>query len=1073
MKRKLGLLGVVVGAVALALVGVLQDVSTSKALMPLPVRPIRPGVSVGGSRTTVLGGNGDVYSDTTGARGERGGASANWSRDGYGLPDISIDDGVALGSFTSLTDYLCVSIDDKDGGIVANDDGAGNPVGIPFTDESTDLAAAGKAYLLAKTGYFPMNARFESNVTNIFLFGSVPTTVNPPVPVNILTLNVPWAPAAGVSQIWVGGDAAKPSALCTDSAENLTKLPKGAHSETLGSQTTPVWMTAGTPPRGDAAGPCTGGNCVDKQVYGFWPDKSIVDASGGAQVVTVTERALNASPNTGNFKDVWHVEAPAGVTASWGATITERHWDGSAWVSDSAPTISGSGAEISFVEDSLAAGSTYEDAGSLNISCASAGDYIVSIKAVSYPVSPTVDNDLSGNASVSAIRVKCPAATGEVDNQVSRIASTITALSGGSGALNLPLTPVPPVVMPPRGDEVQLLVGDTATVNFDEILRNQGTQDAASRNWLVAEAPDMNGDGTYDITLNWVDGSTTAVYGSDPDALTSISVTDTCIAGGGMACAGLDIAMTQPDGPEIEVNADLQITCAAAGRYLVPVKAVDMPTTLGDSLPTNNAAWQNVTVYCWASAGDKTASDDGIDDASGLYPGFSSSQSEADLRKPVSPTSKPATGSPADSGYVERLINGACHYLDSNGAPDLNSDGWISETESLADPNMPAGIDDDGDCLADAAAAQPGKPVDYNDVAGTAMCPAIVYDEGNAPYAQVQYLQSADEDCDGLIDGNEYVFGSNPRLADSDSDGASDFFEVFQFTNPLNPDTDGDGYKDAPAPTYQNSNTAYDNCPIVFNPTQANNDGMRRDNGTVVPGSWASNPNQDKLGDACDEDDDNDRSLDIAETTVTPYTDPMKADSDGDGCVDGWEAITGKDPNSAASKCPASLTAAQQTYARGCHLNLPGTAVGPSFAPGYAGTQWVEMDVDGDGLACQSGSTITDADSDDGTGSGSVAPVQIVDSVEAMGYNLLVSNKDTDGDGCEDWIEIVDINGNRSAELLDVLFVAKRALGVDPAPGSDKVLDIDKNGAVTILDALVAAKNSSLVKSHSPCASEG
>ena len=763
MKRKLGLLGVVVGAVALALVGVLQDVSTSKALMPLPVRPMRPGVSVGGLKSTVLGGNGDVSSDTTGARGARGGASANWSRDGYGLADIAIDDGGALGSFTSLTDYLCVSIDDTDGGVVANDDGAGNPVAIPFTDESTDLAAAGKTYLLAKTGYFPMNARFESNVTNIFLFGSIPTAVNPPVPVNILTLNVPWAPAASVSQIWVGGDAAKPSALCTDSAENLTKLPKGAHSETLGSQTTPVWMTANTPPRGDAAGPCSGGNCVDKQVYGFWPDKSIVDASGGAQVVAVTERALNASPNSGNFKDVWHVEAPAGVTASWGATITERHWDGSAWVSDSAPTISGSGAEISFVEDSLAAGSTYEDAGSLNISCASAGDYIVSIKAVSYPVSPTVDNDLSGNASVSTIRVKCPAAAGEVDNQVGRLDSTITALSGGSGALNLPLTPVPPVVMPPRGDEVQLLVGDTATLNFNEILRNVGTQDAASRNWLVAEAPDMDGNGTYDITVNWVDGSTTAVYGSDPDNpidpidpvnVAPISVTDTCIAGGGMACVGLDIAMTQPDGPEIEVNADLEITCDAAGRYLVPVKAVDMPTSLGDSLPTNNSSWQNVTVYCWTDGAAKAASDDGIDDASGLYPRFGSSQSEADLRKSVSGTSRPATGSPADTGYVERLVKGECYYLDSNGAADGNSDGWISETESLADPNKPVGIDDDGDCLADAALAQPGKPVDYNDVAGTATCAAIVYNEGNAPFAQVQYLQSADEDCDGLLDGD-------------------------------------------------------------------------------------------------------------------------------------------------------------------------------------------------------------------------------------------------------------------------------------------------------------------------------
>ncbi len=100
--------------------------------------------------------------------------------------------------------------------------------------------------------------------------------------------------------------------------------------------------------------------------------------------------------------------------------------------------------------------------------------------------------------------------------------------------------------------------------------------------------------------------------------------------------------------------------------------------------------------------------------------------------------------------------------------------------------------------------------------------------------------------------------------------------------------------------------------------------------------------------------------------------------------------------------------------------------------------------------------------------------LEIVDAVEAMGYNTALSRKDTDGDGCEDWIEIVDVNGNRSANILDVLFVAKRALAaLTRRPPSDRVLDIDKNGAVTILDALVAAKNSSLVKSQSPCTSEG
>ena len=313
---------------------------------------------------------------------------------------------------------------------------------------------------------------------------------------------------------------------------------------------------------------------------------------------------------------------------------------------------------------------------------------------------------------------------------------------------------------------------------------------------------------------------------------------------------------------------------------------------------------------------------------------------------------------------------------------------------------------------------------------------------------------------------------------------------MFQFTNPLNPDTDGDGLLDKPEDDYINaaagaaesgeSANADDNCPIVYNVTQANNDGARRDNGSVITGNWASNPNGDKLGDACDEDDDNDRALDIAETDVGPYfTNPMLADTDSDGCVDGWESITGKDPTLASSKCPTSLTATQQTYARGCHLNLPGTAVGPSFAPGYAGTQWVEMDVDGDGVACQSGTTVTDLDSDNGAGSGlTVPPAEIPDTVEAMGYNMMVSNKDTDGDGCEDWVEIVDVNGDRTANILDVQWVAKRAFNAAPfvvgvPTTSDKVLDIDRNAVNNILDVTLAAKNSALLKANPPCTSEG
>jgi len=1140
MKGKLGLLGVVVGAVALALVGVLQDVTTTKALIPLPVRPIAQNTTMaGGQSTNQLGQVQDSYAAAIAHRGTRSAASAGWSRGGAGMPDITIDDGVPLGDFNSITDLFCDSATLNDGDLISaisgindgcpasgapetaarcnnkTDDDADTlvndgcpaigpaesganclnnadddlpidsaPVPFTFDEGNTDLAdpSVNLAYLAPRAGIFPMTDRFGTNIDGVWLFGAIYSglTGSSMIPVNIFSLHIPWAPNSGVSQIWVGGAAAKPGTLCSDSGQNDPAAPTGAVSRTMGSWTTPIALTNTPPLKGDSDSPCSGGNCADKQVYGFWPDKSIVDASGGAQTIPVTQRALNAGPNSGTFKDVWHAEGVAsGVTATWGATITERRWNGTSWAAEAAPTVTPTGggvAEISFVEDALVAGDTYEDAGSLTLTCVGTSDYIVAIKAAAYPVSPTKDNDLVSNVYISTIRVKCGTTAGEVDKQAISLVSALTGITGPNAAESLSFNR-PITATTPPGDHLQLRVGDTATLNFRELLRNVGSVDAAALNVLGAEAPDMDGNGTYDISVNWVDGSTTAVYGSDPDAQTPISVTDACVVGGGMACPTLNVSMTEPDGPMIMVRADLSITCNTAGRYLIPVKAVDMATALADSAPVNNVSWSSLSVSCWADAAAKAAADDGIDDNTGLYSSFNSATSEADLRKSGSAATRPATGIASDTGYVERWAAPDCFWYDGDDdAPDTNGDGWISGSESLTDPDLVAlggvaAVDSDGDCVADAAYAQPGKPVDHTDVAGGDMCPVIVYNEGNAPVVQVAYSKSADEDCDGLIDGNEYVFGSNPRMADSDGDGISDFLEVFMLTNPLNPDTDGDGYKDAPAPTYLNSNTAYDNCPAVYNPDQANNDGARRANGAVLPGTWASNPNQDKLGDACDEDDDNDRAMDIAETSVAPFTNPLVADTDGDRCVDGWESIALSDPTSATSKCPGTLTPALQTLARGCHLNLPGKALAPSFAGplpdhgSYMGTEFVEMDPDGDGILCQSGGAITDPDSDNGKGLG-VAPIEISDKIEAFGYNTAVSNKDTDGDGCEDWVEIADVNGDRVSNIIDVQWVAKRVFNVVGASDSDPIFDIDKNGAINVLDVQLEAQNSSLVKSN-------
>jgi len=225
-------------------------------------------------------------------------------------------------------------------------------------------------------------------------------------------------------------------------------------------------------------------------------------------------------------------------------------------------------------------------------------------------------------------------------------------------------------------------------------------------------------------------------------------------------------------------------------------------------------------------------------------------------------------------------------------------------------------------------------------------------------------------------------------------------------------DSDGDGVPDT-----------LDNCPAVYNPDQTNTDGQRRPNGAQVDGDWASNPAQDKLGDACDPDDDNDGLPDTSENeSVCPFR--LVGDSDGDRVLDGFEVATGYNPCSDASK---------PTWEGG------GDSDGDGFPDGVERTGYNTCIFAGDSFP---------------------------------GYSACTDPTDSDGDGCADWIEIVDINGNRSANIVDVLFFAKRAFNVIGASNSDPLFDINKSGDVNIVDVLLAAQNSTLLKPHSTCLPE-
>jgi hypothetical protein len=172
-------------------------------------------------------------------------------------------------------------------------------------------------------------------------------------------------------------------------------------------------------------------------------------------------------------------------------------------------------------------------------------------------------------------------------------------------------------------------------------------------------------------------------------------------------------------------------------------------------------------------------------------------------------------------------------------------------------------------------------------------------------------------------------------------------------------DSDSDGLPDS-----------VDNCPTIFNPDQSNTPIGPVDNGPDVSGDDVTNPYEDRAGNACDNDTDNDGLADSEESdSACPYR--LIRDSDGDGALDGYELSMGNSPCDAADRPP------------------PGAG----------------MDSDGDGLS---------------------------DGLEMRGWGTDSLLPDSDGDGCDDDKEVASVNDDRQANISDVVYVARAAFGVFP-----------------------------------------
>lgn len=226
--------------------------------------------------------------------------------------------------------------------------------------------------------------------------------------------------------------------------------------------------------------------------------------------------------------------------------------------------------------------------------------------------------------------------------------------------------------------------------------------------------------------------------------------------------------------------------------------------------------------------------------------------------------------------------------LDPAESADSDSDGVGDNSDNCPATANPDQLNTDGDSNGNVCDTDDDNDhiLDAND-----NCPLLA-NEDQADLDGDKLGDSCDDDIDGdgLTNAQEAILGTLPNNADTDSDGVDDKTDNCPVvSNEDQADADNDHVGDACDNDADNDGlTDEQEAALGTDPTIADTDGDTvldgNDNCPVVSNTDQLNTDHDELGNACDDDDDNDGLTDEVEADAG--SNPLVADTDGDGVND-------------------------------------------------------------------------------------------------------------------------------------------------------------------------------------------